>query len=139
MPATGGVLDADFVDGLGTRVHCELQRLGEELQFARRVATYLQALIKRLRGDGHQVVRIVDVGCGLGYLIRTLAAHRYLVKYLASALILGPFTLLRPLVAILGWLTSALWSHDPLAITATGLCVLGVLSVEPLADRRWYQ
>lgn len=78
LPATDGVLDAESVDGLARRVHCELQRLGEELQFSRRVAAQLEPLIDQLRGRGHRQLRVVDVGCGLGYVVRALAAHRSL-------------------------------------------------------------
>lgn len=72
MPATDDVLDADAVDHLGIRVHCELQRLTEELQFARRVAATLGPLLDPLGADG-RVVRVVDLGCGLGHLVRSLA------------------------------------------------------------------
>ena len=75
MPATEGVLDAPFVDELMLRVHCELQRLSEELQLARRIADQLAPLVARIRetGDGAPV-RVVDVGCGVGYVVRWLAA-----------------------------------------------------------------
>jgi SAM-dependent methyltransferase len=74
MPAVGGVLEPAYVDALGHRVHCELQRLGEELQFGRRVAALLTPVVDRLRHDGPDPVRVVDVGCGLGFVIRALAA-----------------------------------------------------------------
>jgi SAM-dependent methyltransferase len=73
MPATGGVLDAQDVDELMLRVHCELQRLSEELQLARRIADGLAPLVARIRETGG-AVRVVDVGCGLGYVVRWLAA-----------------------------------------------------------------
>ena len=72
--AQDGVLDAGYVDALGVRVHCELQRLGEELQPGRRVAALLAPLVARVRGPGGGAVRVVDVGCGLGYVVRSLAA-----------------------------------------------------------------
>jgi len=75
MPATGGVLDAQDVDELMLRVHCELQRLSEELQLARRIADLLAPLVSRIRETGGgAAVRVVDVGCGIGYVVRWLAA-----------------------------------------------------------------
>lgn len=60
------------------------------------------------------------------------------LKYLATALILGPFTLLRRGIAILGAaLAMALCNNLVVAIMA-GLSVVAVLAVEPLADRLWY-
>ena len=60
------------------------------------------------------------------------------LKYLASALILGPFTLLRPGIAILGAALAMALSNDPVVAIAAGLSVIAVLAVEPLADRLWY-
>jgi hypothetical protein len=60
------------------------------------------------------------------------------LKYLATALILGPFTLLRPGVAILGAALGMALSNDPVVAIAAGLSVIAVLAVEPLADRLWY-
>jgi SAM-dependent methyltransferase len=74
MPATEGVLDAQYVDELMLRVHCELQRLSEELQLARRIAGLLAPLVARIRETGGAPVRVVDVGCGVGYVVRWLAA-----------------------------------------------------------------
>jgi SAM-dependent methyltransferase len=76
MPsAPGGVLDPGYVDDLMVRVHCELQRLSEELQFARRVASLLGPLVTDVRAmAGGGAVRVVDVGCGMGYVVRWLAA-----------------------------------------------------------------
>ncbi len=74
MPAADGILDPDYVDALGVRVHCELQRLSEELQFARRVAAQLDPLVASVRRLGTGPVRVVDVGCGLGFVLRAMAA-----------------------------------------------------------------
>ena len=76
MPsATDGVLDPGYVDDLMVRVHFELQRLSEELQLARRVAGLLGPLVTRVRAmAGGGAVRVVDVGCGVGYVVRWLAA-----------------------------------------------------------------
>jgi SAM-dependent methyltransferase len=70
------VLDEDAVDGLMIRVHCELQRLNEELQLPRRIAATLSDWARPLLLQQPGVrLRVVDVGCGLGYVIRWLAAH----------------------------------------------------------------
>ena len=75
MPATGGLLEAEYVAGLMLRVHCELQRLSEELQLARRIADLLAPLVARIRETGDaSPVRVVDVGCGVGYVVRWLSA-----------------------------------------------------------------
>jgi len=60
------------------------------------------------------------------------------VRYLASALILGPLTLLRPAVAILGAALGAALSHDIAAAAAAVLSAAAILAVEPLAGRLWY-
>ncbi len=74
MPSPEGVLDPEYVDALGIRVHCELLRLSEELQFGHRIAAQLTPMVARLRAAGSGVIRVVDVGCGLGYALRSLAA-----------------------------------------------------------------
>jgi hypothetical protein len=66
MPTIDGVLDPEKVDTLAIRIHCELQRLGEELQFGRRVAATLGPLVDAVRRRGSGPIQIVDVGCGLG-------------------------------------------------------------------------
>jgi SAM-dependent methyltransferase len=79
LPSRGGFLDAGAGDGLMLRVHCELQRLGEELQLPRRVAETLKSWAgPLLRAQPQTPVRVVDVGCGLGYVTRWLAAHQVL-------------------------------------------------------------
>lgn len=73
------VLDDGAVDALLIRVHCELQRLSEELQQGRRVAERLRGWVVALRRlDPARPVRVVDVGCGLGYVLRWLAAAKAL-------------------------------------------------------------
>lgn len=66
-----GDLDLVAVDALMLRVHAELQRLGEELNQGRRAAAYLRPVLERL---GPGPVRLVDVGCGLGHVVRWFAA-----------------------------------------------------------------
>jgi hypothetical protein len=60
------------------------------------------------------------------------------LRYLASALILGPFTLLRPGVAVLGAALGMALGKDVIVAFAAGLSVIAVLAVEPLAGRLWY-
>ncbi|WP_160142795.1 methyltransferase domain-containing protein [Cellulomonas algicola] len=70
----GGVLDERAVDALLVRIHCELQRLEEELQQPRRCAELLRPWVEHWRAqDPDRPVRVVDVGCGIGYLVRWLA------------------------------------------------------------------
>lgn len=71
LPQHEGILDDDAVDALMIRVHRELQRLAEELLQARRVRDALDPLVRRIGGP----VRVVDVGCGIGYTLRWLAAY----------------------------------------------------------------
>jgi SAM-dependent methyltransferase len=78
FPAARGILDPSYVDALGFRVHCELQRLGEELQLARRIAALLCSLVAMVRVRSTGPVRIVDVGCGLGFIVRAMAASQAL-------------------------------------------------------------
>lgn len=76
MPERDGVLDPDAVDRLLVRVHCEMQRVSEEFQHGQRVAELLQPLLDVLRTTGApRPLRVVDVGCGTGYVVRWLAAR----------------------------------------------------------------
>jgi low temperature requirement protein LtrA len=59
-------------------------------------------------------------------------------RYLASAVILGPFTLLRPIVAVAGAVAAALVCHDLVVAVSAVLATVAVLACEPLADRLWY-
>ncbi|MFG2335673.1 class I SAM-dependent methyltransferase [Streptomyces yangpuensis] len=71
-----GVLDPYAVDRLLISVHTELQRLNEELRIGERLLHVLGPLFAAIRSTGAQPgpYRLVDVGCGLGYLVRWLAA-----------------------------------------------------------------
>lgn len=76
LPGTAEHIDAAATDALLVRVHCELQRLGEETQLGRRVAGWLAEPLAALRADHPgERMRVLDVGCGIGYLIRWLAAR----------------------------------------------------------------
>lgn len=66
------------------------------------------------------------------------ATLNWRLKYLASALILGPFTLIRPGVALVGAALGAALGNDTVVAVAVALSVVAVLAVEPLADRLWY-
>ncbi|CAM5233464.1 hypothetical protein GCM10010329_62530 [Streptomyces spiroverticillatus] len=73
--APDGTLDPVAVDRRLVAVHTELQRLSEELRLGARVAEVLRPLLAALRaGEVAGPLRVVDVGCGLGYLVRWLAA-----------------------------------------------------------------
>ncbi|MCT9011284.1 class I SAM-dependent methyltransferase [Streptomyces rhizosphaerihabitans] len=71
-----GVLDPHAVDRLLISVHTELQRLSEELRIGERLVHVLGPLFTAIRAAARQTgaYRLVDVGCGLGYLVRWLAA-----------------------------------------------------------------
>lgn len=77
-PEHKGVLDRDFVDGVLLRSHLEMQRLSEEFQqgarLARVLAPVVSAVRKAIAGTSRRI-RIVDVGCGLGYVTRWLAVN----------------------------------------------------------------
>ncbi|MFD7629906.1 class I SAM-dependent methyltransferase [Streptomyces sp. NPDC059851] len=77
LPADAdGVLDPHAVDRLLITVHTELQRLSEELRIGERLVHLLGPLFTAIRASTGQPgpYRLVDVGCGLGYLVRWLAA-----------------------------------------------------------------
>jgi hypothetical protein len=60
-------------------------------------------------------------------------------RFLASALLLGPLTLVRPVIALAG-AGAACWATRDLTIAALSLAaVVAVLAVEPVAGRRWYE
>ncbi len=71
-----GTLDPAGIDDVLLRCHRELQRLSEEMQQGRRVATVLGPLLTALRARGVPRPKVVDVGCGLGHVLRWLAWHR---------------------------------------------------------------
>ncbi|MFT3772841.1 MAG: class I SAM-dependent methyltransferase [Minicystis sp.] len=76
LPAAGGILDRAVCEAILLRAHVELQRLSEEFLQADRMRLLLVPLLGALRDMGERPpLRIVDVGCGLGYIVRALAAH----------------------------------------------------------------
>ena len=76
LPAPAGVLDPAHCDAILLRAHTELQRLSEEFLQADRARRLLLPVLKAMRERAVPgPYRVVDVGCGLGYLVRALAAH----------------------------------------------------------------
>ncbi|MFP4601096.1 MAG: class I SAM-dependent methyltransferase [Persicimonas sp.] len=73
IPARDDVLDPVAVDHVLLRSHAEIQRLSEEFCQDQRVWTLLGPLIECLRQRGVDPIRVVDIGCGLGYVVRRLA------------------------------------------------------------------
>ncbi|MFE3205809.1 class I SAM-dependent methyltransferase [Embleya sp. NPDC059237] len=73
----GGLLDPAYVDRRLVAVHTELQRLSEELRIPERLAHLLGPLLTAIRSTpgAPDRIRVVDVGCGLGHVVRWLAAH----------------------------------------------------------------
>lgn len=70
--------------------------------------------------------------------LATYAFMGWRQKYLASAAVLGPFTLFRPLVIAAGALLAILRVDDFTVAMAVMLSAAAVLTVEPLAGRVWY-
>ena len=78
LPDHNGVLDPAAIDKLFVIVHSEMQRLAEEFYHAGRVWELLQAVIAAIRATSAvpiERLRIVDIGCGIGYTVRWLAAR----------------------------------------------------------------
>ncbi|XVV08921.1 hypothetical protein ACQP2X_29220 [Actinoplanes sp. CA-131856] len=59
-------------------------------------------------------------------------------RFVATALVLGPCTAARPLIALLGAALAAQAAGDLRVGLLAFAGVAGALAVEPLADRRWY-
>ena len=74
IPHQDGVLDPAAIDTLYVTVHTELQRLWEEFGHGQRLLSVLRPLVAILRGRGVRP-RIVDIGAGLGFGVRWLAAN----------------------------------------------------------------
>jgi SAM-dependent methyltransferase len=76
IPEQDGALDPAAVDKILITAHCEMQRMSEEFQHGRRVAELLKPILNALRRGGAQSpIRIVDIGCGTGFVVRWLAAN----------------------------------------------------------------
>jgi SAM-dependent methyltransferase len=82
LPDRNGVLDPDAIDKLFVIVHSEMQRLAEEFYHGGRVWELLQAVIAAIRAaraTPKERLRVVDIGYGIGYTVRWLAARTPLV------------------------------------------------------------
>lgn len=75
IPAVDDVLDSDAVDLMLLRAHSEIQRLSEEFSQGERVRRLLRPIVEALWARGVRPVRIADVGCGIGYVVRWMAKH----------------------------------------------------------------
>ena len=76
IPDRDGFLDPLAVDRLLLTVHWEMQRLAEEFLHGQRVSELLGTVLSTLRAEGFKgPLRVVDVGCGIGYVVRWLAAR----------------------------------------------------------------
>ncbi len=76
LPEWDGALVDAAVDRTMLAVHWEMQRLAEEFYHGHRVWEILRAAVTALRKTGFlSKIRIVDVGCGIGYTPRWLAAR----------------------------------------------------------------
>ena len=82
LPEREGFLDEKELDRHLLKVHWEMQRLAEEFYHGHRVWELLRVVIASIREAGvRETIRIVDVGCGIGYVIRWMAANIPLDKY----------------------------------------------------------
>lgn len=76
IPSENGVLLESAVDAMLLRSHIEMQRLSEEFTHGSRVREVLQDLILAFRLKGIvPPYRVVDLGCGTGFVMRWIAAH----------------------------------------------------------------
>ncbi|WP_251153113.1 hypothetical protein [Cellulosimicrobium sp. Marseille-Q4280] len=63
-------------------------------------------------------------------------ALRWELKYLASALVLGPFTLIRPAVVLAAAIVAIVRTHEIAATVSITLAAAAVVLVEPILNRR---
>jgi SAM-dependent methyltransferase len=76
IPHTSGILDRTAVDGILVRSHLELQRLHEEFRVGEMIRGLLVPLLQLVRdATTERPVRVVDLGCGMGFVVRWLAAR----------------------------------------------------------------
>jgi 2-polyprenyl-3-methyl-5-hydroxy-6-metoxy-1,4-benzoquinol methylase len=71
-----GYVDRAHVDGILVRSHLELQRLHEEFRVGATVRSLLVPMLALIRTSITQrPIRVVDLGCGMGFILRWLAAR----------------------------------------------------------------
>jgi len=71
---TNGFLDDAEVDGVLVRSHLELQRLHEEFSVGATMRLLLAPMLDLVReATKERPIRVVDIGCGLGFILRWLA------------------------------------------------------------------
>ncbi len=76
LPRRGELLDEAEVDQILVAAHMELQRLEEEFLHGQRILELVRALVTTAELHGlARPYRIVDVGCGLGYVVRWLTCY----------------------------------------------------------------
>jgi SAM-dependent methyltransferase len=69
------ILDREAIDGILVRSHLELQRLHEEFRVGHMVRALVAPLVEVIRATtSERPIRVVDIGSGLGYIVRWLAA-----------------------------------------------------------------
>lgn len=76
LPTVDGLLEDEYVDHLLVAVHCEIQRLSEEFRHGPRMAALIDPILTALRATGVPgPYRVVDIGCGTGYVVRWLSRN----------------------------------------------------------------
>jgi len=75
LAARGETFDPDVVDGVLLRSHLELQRLHEEFRVGELMRQLLVPVIDLVARAHDGPIRVVDLGCGLGFITRWLARH----------------------------------------------------------------
>jgi trans-aconitate methyltransferase len=76
LPDAGGLLNEQAVDAALVQAHYEMQRIAEEFEHGQRVTELLRPVLATLRRAGvSPPFRVVDLGCGIGYAVRYLAAR----------------------------------------------------------------
>lgn len=94
--------------------------------------------LKRYVVAGRAMLAILlPYALAVGIALAAYAALDWRTKYLAIAVVLGPFTLIRPAVATAAAIWGLLQAPSIAVAAATVLAAGAVLTVEPLENRRW--